>query len=106
MHSERPRKNIWWYSLLFALLFIYRFAFRDDFRVAEIIQITLTAMADLGMIILSLRLIDWTRNRITQQLSAWLYYTSFIASVVVVYAIGVVAFYYVHYGIYRITTGL
>jgi len=106
MHSERPRKNIWWYTLLFALLFVYRFAFRDDFRVAEIIQITLTAFADLLLIILSLRVIDRVRNAVTQRVSGWLNYALFIASIVAVYSVGVAMIYYVHYGICRITTGL
>jgi len=106
MQLSRPHKYIWWYTLLFALLFIYRFAFRDDFRVAEIIQITLTALSDLILIIASLKVIDKVRNWIIGQFSGWLNNVLFILSIVAVYGIGVFTLYYVHYGIYLITTGL
>lgn len=100
------RKILPEYALLFAVIFAYRFAFRDDFEVSEMAQMSLAALLDVIVIGLGFSLINFVESRIHGLKRKWLLNALLILSIVTIYAAGVNLLFHIHYFIYKFTTGI
>jgi LytS/YehU family sensor histidine kinase len=103
---KKSRKFTLGAFLLFILFFAYRFSFRDDFRVLEILQITLSTLSDVAVVVGSLFLISRFHRFIQIVKTKWQQNILTLASSLIIYWFGVQLLIELHRYIYQITTGM
>lgn len=92
--------------LVFLLLFVYRFAFRDDFRVLEIVQITLNALADLIVVVSALLSLLYLQKRIQGGKNKFQQNAILAVAAIIIYGIGVQVLMKLHLLVHLNTTGM
>lgn len=100
------KKHIPGVGLLLLLMFAYRFTFRDDFRILEMVQISLSSIADVVSVIVSLIALQWIQSKLKSVSKKSVYLALIGLACVVTYWLGVQLLIELHRSIYKVTTGM
>ncbi|MCB0734620.1 MAG: sensor histidine kinase [Flavobacteriales bacterium] len=91
---------------LFVLFFIYRFSFRDDFEILELVQISLNALGDILITSGIFSIFILTDRKLSKISVKWMHYTGSAGILIILYVLGVQVLKWTHRSVYLMTTGM